>query len=317
MVKRTGNNKIANVSGSEEMPAWACKLIERFDSYSSCIQHSLTNTFDRVFAKLSELQESQYAIVSRLSELEKNILSNSTAHSQQNVLYSTLVKVRADSQRIDEKLRMITWVGIDEQVNEDATRRFDREILKEVVYTSGDNDLIREFDEGKISSYRYPSGKPRGPGVRGRIIKISLSSQALRDSLLAHMRSGRQSLTKQFVHSFARRDYTPEELDLDRTLRKEAGDRNAREGKLAYVVRDFDIVKLRTPRDLPRRSLPNVNPTKSSASSTASRTTRSQATLPRSSLPSHPSRSSFSYTFNDSVNCPNSQPSLSSPSPLY
>ncbi|KIH52402.1 hypothetical protein ANCDUO_17497 [Ancylostoma duodenale] len=67
------------------------------------------------------------------------------------------------------------------------------------------------------------------------------------------MRSGRQSLTQQFVHSYARRDYTAEELSLDRMLRKEAGDLNAREGKLLYIVRDFDIVKLSAPRDLPRR----------------------------------------------------------------
>ncbi|KIH43665.1 hypothetical protein ANCDUO_26324 [Ancylostoma duodenale] len=73
------------------------------------------------------------------------------------------------------------------------------------------------------------------------------------------MRSGRQSLTQRFVHSYARRDYTAEELSLDRTLRKEAGDLNAREGKLAFVVRDFDIVKLNTPRELPRRSIASLN----------------------------------------------------------
>ncbi|KIH68333.1 hypothetical protein ANCDUO_01331 [Ancylostoma duodenale] len=90
---------------------------------------------------------------------------------------TTFSKVRGDSQRIDEKLGMITWIGIDEQIDEDATRRFDHEILKEVVYTSGDNDLRGEFDEGRVTSYRFPSGKPRGPGVRGRIIKIPLAYQ--------------------------------------------------------------------------------------------------------------------------------------------
>ncbi|RCN35066.1 hypothetical protein ANCCAN_19097 [Ancylostoma caninum] len=75
-----------------------------------------------------------------------------------------------------------------------------------------------------------------------------------------HMRSGRQSLTQRYVHSFARRDYTAQELQLDRALRKQAGDLNAREGKLNYVERDFEIVKLRNPRELPRRSLASPPP---------------------------------------------------------
>lgn len=40
---------------------------------------------------------------------------------------------------------------------------------------------------------------------------------------------------------------------MDRALRKEAGNLNAKEGRLAYIVCDFDIVKLKYPRDLPRR----------------------------------------------------------------
>ncbi|VDL85522.1 unnamed protein product [Nippostrongylus brasiliensis] len=165
-----------------------------------------------------------------------------------------MVKVRTDSEKIDEKQRMITWLGIDEMSNEELTRRFDKEILKEAVVTSGNEELIREFECGRITSHRHPPGKPRQAGTRGRIIKISLPNKELRDSLLAHMRTGRQGLTSRFVHSFARRDYTVEELNLDRALRKEAGELNAREGRLAYVVRDFDIIKLKYPRDLPRRN---------------------------------------------------------------
>lgn len=39
---------------------------------------------------------------------------------------------------------------------------------------------------------------------------------------------------------------------MDRALRKEVGDLSA-EGRLEYVVRDFDIIKLEFPRELPRR----------------------------------------------------------------
>ncbi|KIH67865.1 hypothetical protein ANCDUO_01801 [Ancylostoma duodenale] len=49
------------------------------------------------------------------------------------------------------------------------------------------------------------------------------------------MRNGRLSLTKQYVHSYARKDYTREELEYDRSLRKKAGQLNHQEGMLKYV----------------------------------------------------------------------------------
>ncbi|KHJ80840.1 hypothetical protein OESDEN_19480 [Oesophagostomum dentatum] len=164
-----------------------------------------------------------------------------------------MVKFRADSTKIDEKLRTIAWVGIDEKVDEVSTRLFDREIVKEAVYTSGCDDLKREFDEGRISIRRHPSGRPHGPGRRGRIIKITLSNQSLRDALLMHMKNGRQSLTKDFVHSYPRRDYTVEELELDRSLRKQAGELNAQCGRLKQP-RDLPI-RPQWPRQSPSTSL--------------------------------------------------------------
>lgn len=208
-----------------------------------------------MFKQIQSIQSTQDAIVARLAGLEAKLDHPHQTALDRSALYSNIVKVKADSQRIEEKSMRIAWVGIDEQANKESTRRFDREILKEVVHTSGDEQLIREFEQGCITSNRHPAGKPRGPGERGRIIKISLPSQALRDALFDHMRSGRQSLTQRCVHSFARRDYTAEELSVDRSLRKEAGDLNAREGKLAYVVCDFNIVKLKVPRELPRRPI--------------------------------------------------------------
>lgn len=244
------------VAGFEDaMPLWASKLIERFDVYSINMQSSITDVFERVFSEIQSIQNAQNAIVTRLEEIEAKLDYLRSTSLDKSLLYSTMVKVKADSQRIDEKSMRIAWLGIDEQPNEELTRRFDREILKEVVQTSGDDQLIRELEQGRITSHRHPAGKPRKPGERGRIIKICLPNQALRDSLLDHMRSGRQSLTQRFVHSFARRDYTVEELSVDRALRREAGNLNAREGKLAYVVRDFNIVKLKVPRELPRRPL--------------------------------------------------------------
>ncbi|EYC19211.1 hypothetical protein Y032_0025g1238 [Ancylostoma ceylanicum] len=271
-------------TGSEAgMPLWASKLIERFDAYSNSMQTSIRDALDRVLSQIDSIQSTQESIIARLEDLEAKInLVHGSVSNQKSLLYSTIVKVKADSERIDDKLKRIAWIGIDEKSDVQSTHRFDHEILREVIHTSGDDELIRELEQGQITSHRHPMGKPRGPGQRGRIIKICLPIQALRDSLLAHTRSGRQSLTQQFVHSYARRDYTAEELSLDRMLRKEASDLNAREGKLAYIVRDFDIVKLNTPRDLPRRPLAGTSPSQVRQPRTENMMDAAQAPLTRS-----------------------------------
>ncbi|KAL6742462.1 hypothetical protein Aduo_015610 [Ancylostoma duodenale] len=51
--------------------------------------------------------------------------------------------------RTDDKLKRIAWVGIDEESDDQSTRRFDLEILREVIYTSG-VELIREFEQDQI-----------------------------------------------------------------------------------------------------------------------------------------------------------------------
>lgn len=66
---------------------------------------------------------------------------------------------------------MITWVGIDEESNSEATRRFDREIFKVEVPTSGNNELIREFEAGSVTAHRCPPGKARKNGARGGLEK--------------------------------------------------------------------------------------------------------------------------------------------------
>ncbi|KIH66495.1 hypothetical protein ANCDUO_03178 [Ancylostoma duodenale] len=53
------------------------------------------------------------------------------------------------SEPIDDKLKRIAWVGIDEESDDQSTRSFDLEILREVIYTSG-VELIREFEQDQI-----------------------------------------------------------------------------------------------------------------------------------------------------------------------
>ncbi|GMT19868.1 hypothetical protein PFISCL1PPCAC_11165, partial [Pristionchus fissidentatus] len=57
------------------------------------------------------------------------------------------------------------------------------------------------------------------------------------------------------VHAHVRRDYTADELEQDRFLRREAGKLNAEAGQLEFVVRDLKICRLANPRPLPERSM--------------------------------------------------------------
>ncbi|KAK6053184.1 hypothetical protein COOONC_09312 [Cooperia oncophora] len=112
----------------------------------------------------------------------------------QKLLYSTIVKVKADGEKIDDKLKRITWIGIGEQGDETATRRFDMEALREVIFSSGDEQLIEELSKGGITARRYPPERIKSANGRDRIIKIELPSQALRDKLLHHMREEKEGL---------------------------------------------------------------------------------------------------------------------------
>ncbi|KHJ85193.1 DASH complex subunit Dad3 [Oesophagostomum dentatum] len=172
MTKRA-NARLANsVENNEDFPLWVRELISRFDRYSSTIEQTLSRTLDRIADRLSEMEKSQETILDRLRAIETKLSDmGSPPTIQQSSVYSAMVKFKADSDKIDEKLRTIAWVGIDEKADEVNTRRFDREIVKEAVYTSGCEDLKREFDENRIGISRHPSNRPHGPGKRGRIIK--------------------------------------------------------------------------------------------------------------------------------------------------
>ncbi|KIH50203.1 hypothetical protein ANCDUO_19720 [Ancylostoma duodenale] len=198
-----------------------------------------------------EIQETQNSILNKLKALEERNNSTCNHDSTGPALYSTLVKFRRDSRTVAEKSCRITWVGIDEQIDEPATIAFDREAVKEVIECSGDEDLLAEWRGRQIDVRRHPPIRNDSHDRRPRIIKITLRNQELRDKLLAYMKKGRLSLTKHCVHSYARNDYTKEELEYDRALRKKAGMLNHHEGRLIYVVRDLSIHKLRNPRPLP------------------------------------------------------------------
>ncbi|KAL6743577.1 hypothetical protein Aduo_016599 [Ancylostoma duodenale] len=269
---RGSKRNTSEEASCQEMPLWAAKMIEKYDQCATRFEDALLSAFASLLSAVAEIKNTRESVLKRLTAVEARLSTMSTPSMiDQNAIYYTVVKVQADKTRIEEKLRRITWVGIPEQKDEVSTRRFDHEALKEVVETSGDPDLLREFSRGNIVGHRFPVGQPRSTGARGRIIKIDLPSQELEDKLLQHTKQGRQSLTKNFIHSYARRDYTPEELELDRKLRRKAGELNQKEGKLQFVVRDLQIHRLRYPRDLPGylgASQP-FQPSRSSSSSSA------------------------------------------------
>lgn len=59
------------------------------------------------------ISEDQKLILNRMAELERNVaLLTQKTNTDSDLLYSTMVKVRADSDKIDEKARRIAWIGI-------------------------------------------------------------------------------------------------------------------------------------------------------------------------------------------------------------
>ncbi|RCN52995.1 hypothetical protein ANCCAN_00992 [Ancylostoma caninum] len=140
------------------------------------------------------------------------------------------------------------------QSDKKATATYDQEALAEIIESSGDPELLAEWQNRKIDLRRYPEGSTRPASERPPFTKITTPNGELRDKLLSHMRRGKLPVAQKFIYSYACKDYTCEELVFDRALRQKAGPLNQQAGKLLYVVRDR-IHKLRTLCDLPTHSL--------------------------------------------------------------
>ncbi|KIH59576.1 hypothetical protein ANCDUO_10185 [Ancylostoma duodenale] len=125
-------------------------------------------------------------ILNKLKLLEERIPSSlHNCNDSGSALYSALVKFRADSKTVAEKSCRITWVGIDEQIDDSATAAFYREALKEVIESSRDEELLAEWRSRNIDVHRHPPIRNIPRSHRPRIIKITLRTQELRDKLLA------------------------------------------------------------------------------------------------------------------------------------
>ncbi|VDO99973.1 unnamed protein product [Heligmosomoides polygyrus] len=169
-----------NANVNDEAPSWLMPALKRWDEYFE--------RFDKIFEVFVKMQGLQAAIFKRLDALENKLVSEPQRDSDpRSALYSTLVKFKTDSKIVDAKTCRITWVGVGEQNTEVATYAFDREAIKEVVETSGDELLLSEFNSGKITFHMHSKVRRQAASSRPRIIKIYLGNQDLRDRMLEHM----------------------------------------------------------------------------------------------------------------------------------
>ncbi|KAK6044378.1 hypothetical protein COOONC_18117 [Cooperia oncophora] len=130
--------KKCKCNGNVEAPPWLETMFKRWDDYLS--------RFDRLYDLLFAMQESQNAILRKIEMLENRFQNDrSTNEFSRSELYSTLVKFNADSRNVADKQCKIVWYGIDEGKDEAETSAFDREALNEVVNSSCDDELVKEW----------------------------------------------------------------------------------------------------------------------------------------------------------------------------
>ncbi|VDP44673.1 unnamed protein product [Heligmosomoides polygyrus] len=113
----------------QDLPIWAVKMIEKYDFCAERLEKALVVSFEKILIKIEKITVRQEDILSRVDALEKSVsgLERSGPKLDQNTLYSTIVKVRDDGMRIDEKMRRTAWIGISEQDGDAKTRKFDTE----------------------------------------------------------------------------------------------------------------------------------------------------------------------------------------------
>lgn len=92
-------------------------------------------------------------------------------------------------------------------------------------------------------TWRHPSKSQ----IKPRPLKVRFETVAARDDFL---REFSRNLANNFTgrRPTVRRDMTPVELKLLYELRKEVYARNKAAGQIAFVVRDLDIIELKSPR---------------------------------------------------------------------
>lgn len=220
-------------------------------SLTDCIQNSFKEGFALLNSNRSDLSVSTSQSVFSPSSFPP-LSSQPLSIAQVSV---AMQRALSGQEELLEKSRRAVLENIEEAG--ENTERNDRSLIASLLSRSNHSSLSDLVDiHGNLSSTvsfrRFPETRVPRPGYP-RIIKVSFCSQKLRDLFLqsAAKDSERRRL---HPHSFVRRDFTKEELAVDRAARREAGKRNSELGQLAWVVRDSQPFKLAIPRPLPERS---------------------------------------------------------------
>uniref|UniRef100_A0A7I4Y7Q0 Uncharacterized protein n=1 Tax=Haemonchus contortus TaxID=6289 RepID=A0A7I4Y7Q0_HAECO len=89
----------------KELPLWISLLYEKFAPPAERVEKALTLSLAKLTDGIEEVTRRQSEIISCLDALEERVTSlQSSSPVDRNPLFSTLVKVKADSERIGGKL---------------------------------------------------------------------------------------------------------------------------------------------------------------------------------------------------------------------
>lgn len=122
--------------------------------------------------------------------------------------------------------------------------------------SKGDTQLVKQICmNANITPPRETWRHPSRSQVKPRPLKVQFESVAARDDFL---REFNRNLPTGFTgrRPSSRRDMTPAELSLLYELRREAYARNQAAGQVAFVIRDLEIIELKSPRPFRQLSCP-------------------------------------------------------------
>ncbi|MFH4978003.1 hypothetical protein AB6A40_004712 [Gnathostoma spinigerum] len=239
----------------ESLASALAPLISRH--ITNAITSALTKQDEELLAKLDELIKVNATLSSSI--ISANRIQPCEPDISESRLYSTVARmVRTDATVLQEKAIRAVFIGVPHAKTKDSSAKEDYAMVAEVVRESNNRELLEAFESGTISTQLHPSYEV--PQRRSRPLKVCFPSKSLRDEFINYVRFNKPSKIKELPHCHIRHDYTQQELSEDRRQRQQAGLMNAQTNQLEYVVRDLRIVKLKSPRVLPKRvSLPNIS----------------------------------------------------------
>ncbi|VDM33020.1 unnamed protein product, partial [Toxocara canis] len=207
----------------------AINMDELADKLAAKLLPQLTSALsDKLLAAVQPVVDRLDKLISIMSEVQPP----ATQSWVEPQIYSVMTKmIHMDRNELDEKNKRAT---------EKDTKEEDEKLLREAI------TLSESYANGHITTKRHPDYRAGPKGYRP--LKVMFESQIHRDIFLRNRFSKMQSLP----HSYVGRDYTVDELKYDRISRRRAGQENQKLGVIRFVVRDLQIIQLKSDRPLSR-----------------------------------------------------------------